>query len=396
MARRSRNGDDALELGVVRPLPAVPVAVADVHLFLGTVQHGALRHRWEAVPRCVHGEPHRLGQALEQPDEVLAGGPVRPGLDGAAGQRQTAVGDDQLGVDLLPDAQAGALRAGAERRVEGERTRLQLVQGERMVVGAGQPFGVAPLPVRIVLVQVDELQDDHAVGQAETRFHRVGDALLGGRPDGEPVDHHLDGMLLLLLQLRRVGQLVDRAVDTRPGIALGLQIRQQVDVLALAFPDDRGQHLEPGALRHLQDPVDDLLRRLLGDDLAADRAVRMTDARIEQPQVVVDLGDRADRRPGVARGRLLVDGDGRRQPLDEVDVGLVHLTEELAGVGGQRLDVAPLAFREDGVEGQRGLAGARQSGEDHHGIARQTDVHVAEVVFAGAPHDEVISHGSPW
>ena len=32
--------DDALEVGVVRPLPAVPVAVADVHLMVGAVQDG--------------------------------------------------------------------------------------------------------------------------------------------------------------------------------------------------------------------------------------------------------------------------------------------------------------------------------------------------------------------
>src|SRR3712207_8340884 len=45
------------------------------------------------------------------------------------------------------------------------------------------------------------------------------------------------------------------------------------------------------------------------------------DARPEQAQVVVDLRDRADRRARVARGRLLVDGDRRRQALDRVDVG---------------------------------------------------------------------------
>ena len=41
-----------------------------------------------------------------------------------------------------------------------------------------------------------------------------------------------------------------------------------------------------------------------------------------------------------------------RQALDEVDVGLVHLAEELPGVGGERFDVAALALGEDGVEGE--------------------------------------------
>ena len=58
--------------------------------------------------------------------------------------------------------------------------------------------------------------------------------------------------------------------------------------------------------------------------------------------------------PTVERGLRLVDfwsiDTAGRQALDEVDVGLVHLAEELPGVGGERLDVAALALGEDRVE----------------------------------------------
>ena len=86
------------------------------------------------------------------------------------------------------------------------------------------------------------------------------------------------------------------------------------------------------AVLQRHDLVDDLLGRLRGDRPAAVEAVRLADPRPQQAQVVVDLGDRADRRPRVARRRLLVDRDRRRQPLDRVDVRLVHLPEELARV----------------------------------------------------------------
>ena len=124
-------------------------------------------------------------------------------------------------------------------------------------------------------------------------------------------------------------------------------------------------------------------------------AVRDADPREQQPQVVVDLGDRADRRARVARRALLVDRDRRGEPVDLVDVGLLHLPEELPGVGAQALDVAPLALGVDGVEGEAALARAAEPGDDDEPVARERDVDVLEVVFARAAHDELIlGHGT--
>ena len=242
--------------------------------------------------------------------------------------------------------------------------------------------------------QVDEVEDHQPAGQPERGLHRVGEPPLGGRLDREPVDDDLDGVLLLLVELGRLVEGVGLAVDPGPGEPLGLELAEQVDVLALAAADHRREHLEAGALLEGEDPVDDLLRRLPGDRRAAGRAVRAAGAGVEQPEVVVDLGDRADRRARVLRGGLLVDRDGRREALDEVDVGLVHLAEELARVRGQRLDVAALALGEDRVEGQARLAGAGQPGEDDQRVARQLERDVLEVVLAGTPDDELVSHGT--
>ena len=153
------------------------------------------------------------------------------------------------------------------------------------------------------------------------------------------------------------------------------EVGEQRLVGALAAPHHRREHLEAGALGQLQ--------RCGRRSAAASggRAARRTsgqcghaDAGVQQAEVVVDLGDGADGRARVAGGRLLVDRDGRRQALDEVDVGLVHLAEELAGVGRQRLDVAALALGVDRVEGERRLARPGQAGEDDQLVARQLDV----------------------
>ncbi|HUH20637.1 MAG TPA: hypothetical protein VLZ09_02115, partial [Gaiellaceae bacterium] len=79
--------------------------------------------------------------------------------------------------------------------------------------------------------------------------------------------------------------------------------------------------------------LDDLVEALARDRPPADRAVRPPDTGVEKAEVVVDLGHRADRRARVPRRRLLVDRDRRREPVDRVDVRLLHHLQELARVG---------------------------------------------------------------
>ncbi len=246
--------------------------------------------------------------------------------------------------------------------------------------------------MRVVVVAVDELQHHDAVGQFQRRLHRVRQPLLGAGLHRQAVDHHLDVVLLLLLQRRRVGERIHHAVDAHPAVALAVELVEEVDELALAGAHHRREHLEPQALVHREHLVDDLLRSLPGDPLIAHRAVRSPGARIQQAQIVVDLGDGADRGARVAVGGLLVDGDRGRQALDEVDVGLVHLTEELPGVRRQRLDVAPLALGEDGVEGQRRLAGPGQPGEHDQGITRQVEIDASQVVLTRTLDYQALSH----
>ncbi len=362
-------GAHALEARVVGALASVAVAVPDVDLGRVAVEDRLAGLRGQVLPRGVQVEAELLTQRAHQPDEEVGDVRARPGADRSLAERRRRVGDDQLGVDLHAGAEAVALGAGAERRVEGERARLEVVGLDRVLVGARHLLGEPELAAGVLLGQVDEVEDHQTAGQAERGLHRVGQPALGGLLDREPVDDDLDGVLLLLVQLGRLGERVGLAVDARPGEALGLQLAEQVDVLALAAAHDRGQHLEAPALLQRQDAVDDLLRGLPRDRRAAGRAVRAAGAGVEQPQVVVDLGDRADGRARVLRGRLLVDGDRRGQALDEVDVGLVHLAEELPRVGRERLDVAPLALGEDGVEREARLPGAGQSGEHDQGVA---------------------------
>ena len=77
-----------------------------------------------------------------------------------------------------------------------------------------------------------------------------------------------------------------------------------------------------------------------------------------------------------------------REPLDRVDVRLLHQAEELPRIGRERLDVAALPFGVDRVEGERRLPRARQAGDDRQLVARDRDADVPEIVLAGTADDE--------
>ena len=113
-------------------------------------------------------------------------------------------------------------------------------------------------------------------------------------------------------------------------------------------------------------PTDGLARELRVDRLgvvaahlaAAVAAMEHGRARVQELHVIVELGHRPDRRARRAHGVHLIDGDRGRDAFDPVDLRLVHAVEELARVGRERLDVAPLTFRVHGVERERRFARA--------------------------------------
>ncbi len=164
-------------------------------------------------------------------------------------------------------------------------------------------------------------------------------------------------------------------------------------MLALAALDHRGQQHQLAALGQGQHLIDHLRDGAGLEVLAVFGTARRAGTSEQQAQVVVDLGDGADRGARVVGGGLLLDGDRRRQPLDVIDVGLLHHRQELSGVGGERLHVAPLALGVERVEGQRRLARARKPGDHDQAVAGQLDVDLLEVVGACTPdHDPVHSH----
>src|SRR3954453_1722620 len=357
LARRRRVGlavaalearDDAVEREHVLTPPPHAVAVLDVDLLaVGAVEEPVLLRLGQLGPRLGGVDLVAVGDRLDHGLVEAGGAAHRPRHERTVVDRERWVGNEQVRVDLLLRAEAGAARAGAVRRVEGEDPRLELRQRDA-VVGAGEVLGEDEL-----LAALDQVDCHEPVGEPGRRLDRLREPQPQVGAHHEPVDDHLDIVLELLVELgHALFEDVLLAVDLDARKALPHQILEDLPVFALAAADDRRVDREPRALLELQHLVDDRVEALPRDRLAADRAMRPPDPRVEQAQVVVDLGHRAHRRARVARGRLLVDRDRRAEAVDVVDVRLLHHLEELPRVGRERLDVAALALGVDRVEGK--------------------------------------------
>ena len=200
-------------------------------------------------------------------------------------------------------------------------------------------------------------------------------------------------MLALLVELRHVVYLVNLTVNLEPLEAAPHQLCDLLTVLALA-PTHRGrQQIQSRAVSHGHDAVDHLAYALALDGQTGGWRIGDADSRPEQAHVVVDLSHRAHCGARVARGRLLVDSDGRRQAVDRINIRLFHQLKELSSIGRQALDIAPLAFGIDSVEGERGFARAREARDHDERVARQIYVNGFEVMLAGAAYGYVSVHG---
>ena len=259
--------------------------------------------------------------------------------------------------------------AGAVRTIEGERARLQLRN-------AGAAFGARQFLRVQAFLAVDHDDQHQAVGEFGGGLDGRLQALLDPRLYQQPVHHYFDGVILAFVERDLLVERTQHAIDARADKALAREFLQILLVFALAPADDRRHHHQALFGFQGEHVLQDLLRGLARDFVAADRAMRHADGGVEEAQVIVDLGDGADGGTRTAAGGFLLDRDGGAQAVDGIDIGALHLIQELAGIGGQGLDVAPLAFGVDRIESQRGFTRSAQSGNYRKRVAGDFDVDV--------------------
>ncbi|MNO30569.1 hypothetical protein D3C76_205090 [compost metagenome] len=187
-------------------------------------------------------------------------------------------------------------------------------------------------------------------------------------------------MFLVLLQHDILSDFTQFTIHTHTDKALLRDIGKQALVFPFAAGDHRRQNLQPGFLGILHNPVYHLLNRLGSDFDAMIRAMRMPNPGKQQPQIVIDFCYRAHGRTRVAACCLLVDGYCRGQPVNGVDIRLLHLPEELPCIGRQGFHITALSLSVDRIERQRRFAGAAKSRQHDEAVTRNRYVNVLEIV----------------
>jgi hypothetical protein len=324
-----------------------------------TEKERLLRLRGNFPPRRIELELQLLREPRENHATQVAIG-FSPREDDALENRDARIPEHELGARGTARAESAATRTGAKRRVERKVTGLELRQREATVRAA--VLLAEELRLRLVANVLHDF--DETVGKAQRGFERVcqATAIFALRDESVDDDRHI--VIHLTIELRRLGELDQLTVDDGADETLLARILEQIAELTFPTADERREDFDAGPFGVAKHGVGDLSGALPLDGATTVRAVRRARAGVEQAQVVVDFGDGADRRARIVPRGLLLDRDGRRQPLDGVDVGLLHQPKKLARVGGQRLDVAALSFGENGIECERRFAGAREPGDD--------------------------------
>ena len=142
--------------------------------------------------------------------------------------------------------------------------------------------------------------------QRSRLFNGLGDTAQRVLANHDAIDHDLDIVLELLVQIDRIVERAHFTVDTHAAKALGAKVLKQFGVLAFSPAYHRCQHKRAAALPRRQDLVGNLIGRLTLNDTAAFGTVRGAHTGEQQAQIVINLGYGANRRARVLGCRLLI------------------------------------------------------------------------------------------
>ena len=293
---------ETLEAGAKRILPFLAARARPVEEQIAGLLRQPLERERQIDPEML---AERRQGLLDELSVALG-----PRCDRAILERERIVGYESRGIEIVDRAQPLAVRARAVRRVEGKGARRHLRHADT-AVGAGQPPGEQSIAA------VERVDDDDVVRKIERDFDRLGETSLDTRFEHQAIDNHFYRVIAATIELDVFVERSEGSVHANAREAAGAQGGELLLELALPSPHDRRKDVHALVVGREHDHVDDPLERLRGNLPSAQMAVRHSDVGEEQSEIVVDFRDRTDRRSRVRSGRLLLDGDRRRQAVDQ-------------------------------------------------------------------------------
>src|SRR5437667_11938429 len=113
---------------------------------------------------------------------------------------------------------------------------------------------------------------------------------------------------------------------------------------------NRCQNEQASPLWQAQHLIHDLLHALGAHRLTTAGAMRHTQARKEQTEIIVDLCHSSHSRARIATHGLLLNGNRWRQTFDSIDIGLFELFEKLASISRDSFHIPTLDLRLGGIQ----------------------------------------------
>ena len=259
--------DNALVSGFVAAPPTEAILVGNgVGLVPSPIDQQIAMARRQLSERLVDIDSLGFGNRRQQPLEVAHPVATRPGSERSLRDALVGLRHCELSVHLIPGTDPTAGGAGAVRAVEGEIAGLELLEretalGTRKMLAEGQ--GCA----------TDDVDEGHALGEAECGLERIGETSLDAVLPHEPVHNHLDGVLEVAVELDVISEISHFPIDPCPAVAIFGEICKQSLVLPLAALHHRGEYLKPGSGLQIEDLINDLLGCLPGNHRPVIRAV---------------------------------------------------------------------------------------------------------------------------
>ena len=208
--------------------------------------------------------------------------------------------------------------------------------------------------------------------------------------------HDFDVMFFVTVELGEGGDGIDLTVGAHQLVALALDPFCNGFVVPFAASDQRGAQIEVFGFfgrrtaQHLGQKLPQLGGTQRPHGVVRIGMVLDTDSRVEEPQVLSDFRNGCHGGFAGPAGDPLFNCHGGWDAAKVVDVGPRKLFHKLAGVSRHGLHESALAFGEDDVEGEGGLAGTRHPGDHDQFLGREREADVLQVVFAGADNGETL------